>query len=321
MKKNTATTKKAPAKTKSSGKTTARQTANGRPIRREVWGLVCLVFGVIALLGCFGVSSIFTDAVRKLSAGLFGAGYVIFPFTLLIAFVVLMFHDGRPVRLRVFCAFMLTLLVGSMAHTVSCKLDLSGNVFELLKKLYLTGMAGTSGGAVAGLIAQLLSAAISKVGAMLLFIVLLLLCLLTTLNMTIPGIVRAIRQRPRLEYEKPKREHVDPAKMIVDHVAQKQIERTEKKRAAEFDVPVDDVPAAQPKKEKRSHGVISPDQFLTGQQEMPEVAAEPAAEVPVVEEHPAEVSAEVQELLENEPQKIKKEEVQQETILVAQEIE
>ena len=37
----------------------------------------------------------------------------------------------------------------------------------------------------------------------------LLLELITTLNMTISGIITAIRDRPRPEYDEPKREHPD----------------------------------------------------------------------------------------------------------------
>ena len=47
-------------------------------------------------------------------------------------------------------------------------------------------------------------------------VIALLLSLLSTLNMSIPGIVRAIRQRPRLEYDAPAKEQVDPAKVLVE---------------------------------------------------------------------------------------------------------
>ena len=299
-----------------------------RPIRREVWGVVCLIFGVIALLGCFGVSSIFTSAIRNLSAGLFGAGYVVFPFTLLIAAVILIFHEGRPVRLRVICAFLLTFLIGAMAHTVGCKVTFSTDFFKFLTELYTTGVEGTSGGVVAGLIAKLLSAAISNVGTMILFVILLLFSLLSTLNMSITGIVRAIRQRPRLEYEASKKEQVDPAKVIVDHVAQKHIERVQKKRAAEFDIPVEDdepTPVPTPKKQLKREGVISPDQFIAEQRRLSEVIKEQEAVENDVQEEPVDepitVSPAVQELIDNEPQKVKKEEVEQETVLIAQEIE
>jgi len=309
-----------------------------RPVRREVWGIVCLLLAVISLLGCFGVESFFTSSITDLSKGLFGGGYAVMPVSLAICFAVLMFHDGRPVRLRVVCALLISVILGAVVHAVACKNPPEWSVFPMLKALYLGGLAGETGGAVSGLIATLLIAAISKIGTMILLIILLLLSLLTSLNMTVLGIIRAIRQRPRLEYDAPQKEHADPAKVIVDHVANKRIERQEKKlRASEYNIPIDGEEKTQTKPQGRSaerKKVQSPDEYLleqsrVAQKSEPMVpfytdAAVPASQ-PVPAEEPmsmmSEVSPEVRAILDEEPQKIKKEEVHQETIMVAQEIE
>ena len=114
----------------------------------------------------------------------------------------------------------------------------------------------------------MLSAIISRIGAVILLLCALLMELITCLNMTIGGIITAIRERPRVAYEEPQREHPDPAKVIVDHVAQKQIERTERKRSrmSEFDLPIDDPPmpvreGTQPQQADRRE-LVSPDQYV-----------------------------------------------------------
>jgi len=331
------------AKNKSGRKTPqpAPEARKRRPVRREVWGIVCLLLAVISLLGCFGVESFFTSSVTGLSKGLFGGGYAVMPVSLAICFAILMFHDGRPVRLRVVCALLISVILGAVVHAAACKNPPEWSVFPMLKALYLGGLAGETGGAVSGLVAMVLIAAISKIGTMILLIILLLLSLLTSLNMTVLGIIRAIRQRPRLEYDAPKKEHADPAKVIVDHVANKRIERQEKKRrASEYNVPIDgELKTQQPQEKAPGRKKIqSPDEYLLEQSRaaqkqeqpapaMPEpevpapVSAQPAEPVEEVQPLIPDVSPEVQAILDEEPQKIKKEEVRQETIMVAQEIE
>jgi len=316
------TTNKKTGRTQSARGTQKKaQKRQGRPIRRELWALICLVMTVLSLLGCFGVKSWLTSGVNLLSKGLMGGGYVILPLSLLLAAVILMFHDGRPVRLRVACAFLLAVTIGSLAHTIACKNPPSWGVFSMLKELYLGGIAGKNGGVISGLIGMILTVSISKIGAIFVLVIALLMELMACMNITLLGLIRAIQQRPRLEYDAPKREHADPAKVLVDRVANRQIqhqrEKIERRRAAEeFNIPVDDTRVERPVKKP----VRSPDQFVL--EESGQVAIETEDKTPItVPEMPKEVVPQVQAVLEEEPQKLNKEEVQQETILVAQEIE
>lgn len=302
------------------------ESKNIRPIRREIWGGVCLVLAIVALLSCFGVDSFLTNLIANLSLGLFGAGFYVLPFVLVWAFVILAFHDGRPVRLRLFCTFALVAAIGAVVHVFACKEPPAWGLYSMLRDLYLGGVSGSTGGAISGLIGMLLAWAVSKLGAAAFLIVAIIFALLTSLNMTIPGIIRAIRQRPRAEYEAPKTEHPDPAEVIVNHVAQRHMEQTQKRRArvSDFDIPVDDpvapvhVEKPAPVK-KTAAGVKSPDQLIMEQQASEGIIT-PQKDVPA-QDVPAEISPEVRSVLESEPQKVKKEEVQRETILVAQEIE
>ena len=237
-----------------------------RPIRREVGACVCLFLGVFTILCCFGVDAVILNLMTGLFKGLLGAGFYILPFSFLMGFVILLLHDGRPVALRVTCAFLLAVTIGALVHIFS-----GGDVpwgAGIVGELWSGGIAGTSGGLLSGLLAQTLSAIISRIGAVILLLCALLMELITCLNMTIGGIITAIRERPRVAYEEPQREHPDPAKVIVDHVAQKQIERTERKRSrmSEFDLPIDDPPmpvreGTQPQQADRRE-LVSPDQYV-----------------------------------------------------------
>src|SRR5699024_10760513 len=91
---------------RSTGKSAASRSraaakSSRRPIRREVGAFVCLALAALLLLGLFGVKAFLISPLMDLVRGLVGAGIYVLPFSLLAAFLILLFHDGRPVRLRV----------------------------------------------------------------------------------------------------------------------------------------------------------------------------------------------------------------------------
>ena len=298
------TRKSRASKAASNKRTPAAPAATAKkPIRREIGGSICLLFSILSLLACFGVDSWLTSPISHLSRGLFGSGFYILPFALLMGFIILVFHDGRPVRLRLTCTFLLVLTFGAMMHTFVCKVSPEWSFVPMLKGLYTGGLSGAMGGVLGGLLSMVLTGIGSKFFSVPVLLIALILELLTSFNMTVIGIIRAIQQRPRLEYDEPEKEHPDPAKVLVEHVAQKQMQR-KKASISDIDLPVDDTDIPAPvKPEKKT--IKSPDQFIL-EQEMDEQA---------------EISPEVQAVLDEEPQKMKKEEVQKETLMVAQEIE
>ena len=327
--------KKTSAASKNSAKAKAdlakKAAKQRRPIRREVSAFACLVVSVLIMLGLFQVKAVgitlVTDGVRAVM----GAGVYLMPFALLLDFVILLFHDGRPVRLRVASTFFACMCVGILAHLFVCKAEIAWE-FPMVVQLWKTGVAGESGGLIAGLIAMLLELVISKVGAVILCVVLLALSVLTAFNMTVGSLIRAIRNRPRAEYAPPAKEHPDAAETFVNHVATKQIERAERKRGtiAEFDLPVDEPPVV--KKEKKTAKASDP--FLESLKQAEElkmpvvkpVEAEPEPEtfeeIPLVVKK-AEPDPEPEPLLPLDPdmpQKVKKEEAQQEAMKIASEI-
>ena len=245
-------------KTTGGGRSTGKSTARGRagaksavrPIRREVWAFVCLFLAALLLLGLFGVQAFLISPLVDLVRGLIGSGIFVLPFSLLAAFLILLFHDGRPVRLRVSCALGVSLGVGILGHLFAATAEIEWG-FPMVVELWKTGVEHTSGGVIAGFLAMLLRDCISLAGATVLTVILMVVALLFTFRLTIPGLFRAYRERPRPEYEPPQREHADPAKVLVDHVASRQIQKTERRRSAiaDFDIPVDEPVLPPPPKE------------------------------------------------------------------------
>ena len=250
---------------RSTGKSAASRSraaakSDRRPIRREVGAFVCLGLAALLLLGLFGVEAFLISPLMDLVRGLVGAGIYVLPFSLLAAFLILLFHDGRPVRLRVSCALGVSLGVGILGHLFGAEAEISWG-FPMVVELWETGVEQASGGVIAGFLAMLLRDSISLAGATVLVVILMLLALLFTFRLTIPGLFRAYRARPKPEYAPPQREHADPAQTLVNHVAARQQQKAERRRSsiADFDIPLDDpvvqpAPKAQepPKKQKKA---------------------------------------------------------------------
>lgn len=316
-----------------------------KPIRREVGAFVCLAAAGLIMLGLFQAEGFLTVPLVSFIMGLMGAGVYILPFALLLDFVVLLFHDGRPVRLRVISGWVVTLCVGMLVHLLGCKEVFTWGL-PMVTQLWKTGIAGTSGGVLAGLLSMLLALGIHKIGAVILCIICLIIFALLSFNMTVGGVVRAIRSRPRVEYAPPVREHRDPAEVAVEHVSQRQLERAERKHehVSNFDIPVDDAPVdVKPERKKRGRKQMVPEDIDLEVSALPESIVESADDpfdtviLDIQEQQSAPLvvkkerqTAESVDSAETEvpllpldpdmPQKVKKEEAQQEAMKIASEI-
>ena len=128
-----------------------------RPIRREVGAVACLLLAIFSAFGYFHIQAIFIDFFCGLVKGLIGYGYWLLPPMLLVASGILVFHRGRPVRLRVWCALLTPVLVGCLLHLILTRGSYEWSL-ELVKTLWSQGEALKSGGVVSGLIALALGA-------------------------------------------------------------------------------------------------------------------------------------------------------------------
>lgn len=244
-----------------------------KPIRREVGAVICLLLAFFSAFGYFHMNALFIDFFCSLLKGLFGYGFWFAPPMLAVSSYILAFHRGRPVRLRLWCALLTPMVLGSIVHLF---LAAQGFVFSgtAIQDLWTQGLSLQSGGTVSGLIAEALILVFSKVGTALILIVIQLLLFLGAFRLSIPEIVDAVRNRPRPEYEYVEEESVPEGG---DTRGIKAPER----RRNNIDIPVDDTSSPQPAESKprsflsgrdrlfnRKSAVLPPDQVLTGAKPM-----------------------------------------------------
>ena len=147
------TAKKSTASRKS--QTSSRSQPAKKPIRREVWALVCVCLALFTFIGCFRIDALFITYFCGFVKGLIGYGYYILPLALLGCACILILHHGRPVRARTICMLCVPVTIGALAHLFLCKLELDGiRVTELLPVLYENGKEMLCGGLICGFFAE-----------------------------------------------------------------------------------------------------------------------------------------------------------------------
>lgn len=199
---STSTQKKpGPKKKKSTASRGGRKTEPQRqPIRREVWGLILLLLALCVCVSYFGVEAIFIDWFALLLKGLFGYGYWLTAPALLLASLILLFHHGRPVRLRVTCTLLLPVVLGSLCHMAAASFRYSPSP-AVLRDLWLSGVELKSGGAISGMLAEGSVALFSKVASIILFTALFVVLLTVSLRLTVGALLEKHRSRPQYEEE------------------------------------------------------------------------------------------------------------------------
>ncbi len=146
-------------------------------------------------------------------------------------FIIHAFSGKRPIRMRTFCLGMFVLICGCIGHIFSGSIE---NSFTLntISQFYIDGISGASGGVLCGIFTHLIY---WLCGRWITYIVLILGALLTLLagmQITIPSIIRAVRNRPRAEWESAEEEKPEPASIVVNHIANKRIEHINQKKQA-----------------------------------------------------------------------------------------
>ena len=166
--------------------------------------------------------------------GLFGqaAFYMAIPGFLLM-FYIHAFSGKKPILMRSICLGVFMLCFGCISHWW-CIYYLGidpqlGSGFEWVKDIWRGGIQGTTGGLICGGLAELLLLLFNEILTLIALVFACVLTLMASFNITIVSIVRAIQNRPRDEVAT-ERENKDPASFVVDFIAQKRIERKERKR-------------------------------------------------------------------------------------------
>lgn len=238
-------------------KTTGKQPAPSPSAqnRRELVGLLCILLAILCAICWFRTDAFIISGLTKLICGLGGpVTRYLLPLVLVYAALLLFGRRRKPITWRIVSAATLLLTLSALYQLIFCDVHSYG-------ALYQSGIRGLSGGLLPGSIALLLSSAITRVGAVIVFLLLMLHQLLALMRISLNSLITAIKNRP---HEEPEEEEEDAAERLVQHVSARHRAHQERRRAADFDLPVDDpllppeTHGQQPRKKRR----LSPDAFL-----------------------------------------------------------
>ncbi len=266
QKKSTAA--KTAAKRQTRSKTTRAKAKAKQPqdrtSARYIMVLVFLLMTVVTGFACFSSEGLFLVGTKAFLSGLVGrVGLYLMPFLFLGLSIILAFLWKKHLVRRCLCAVLTLIHIAAIVHLLTRNLVLPGGA-AMVGALYTSGASGVGGGVLGGLLAALFNVAFGRVLSVILLFLLGLLCALCVVDITVLALVRAFRDRPRPEYDDEEDEE-EPAAKVVNHFATRHVERVERKRRAfDYDIPVDDVsPAAAGKKtgEKKTR-MRSPDQVV-----------------------------------------------------------
>jgi len=224
------------------------------PVRREIWALVLLALALFVVVSYFGGEAVFVDIVAKLLKGILGYGYWLTAPAMMIAGIILLFHRGRPVYLRVICALLLPLIGSSLCHMILVEPAASESI---IKDLWNAGLAVKSGGVIAGGLAIIFVKLFSKVASIIIFMAVFVAAGMMACKISLLELVERYRNRPRYE-EVPEPEPAPPPRK--KEPAIRTVQTTGKTSRADFDIPLDgeELPAKpeEPKEEKKS-GILT----------------------------------------------------------------
>ena len=217
---------------KSVGKTNPKQEVkeSAVPVRliSSVVFFVCFVVFAIILFACEGALLTF---IQKLVHGLIGRiGFIVSIPVLLYLFYIHAFSGKRPVTMRTICLAAFVLVCGCISHLNDIPETMPKGL-TLFSELYKSGLTGMNGGVICGLLAIGIHWLCGSIVSYFLLIAAALLVLLGGMNITIPGLVKAYRDRPRANWEEEEeQQQEEPAAVVVNHIATKRIEHLEQKR-------------------------------------------------------------------------------------------
>ena len=247
-------------KSGSTAKKKTPDTPKKAPVVRTEYDQALPANGVIAAtsLGLF-ILLLFTavnpdGAVLKLilsfMLGLLGpVGFYFLIPGLLYIFAMHTFGRKSHVRMRMFCTLAFVLLCGIFYHMTLPQRALSSGL-AAIGDLYTGGTNGTTGGLICGGLGVILRWAFGNAVSYILLVILAVLSLMGSIRITVGSLIRAIRNRPRDEEDELEEEleEVDPAAVVVNHIANRRIEysrqRRERLEVANQPVLIEESPAA-----------------------------------------------------------------------------
>ena len=202
---------------------------------RLISSVVLLGLGVLFAILLFTSDGVLLKFVNQFVHGMIGrTGFVVAIPVLFYLFFIHAFSGKRPIKLRTVCLVVFVLLCGCISHLNDIP-EVYPKFFEMIKGLYSAGVMGMTGGVLCGLIATGIHWLCGKIVSYIILVVAAIVMLLGGMGITLPGLIRAYRERPRAQWEEEEAEMPveEPATAVVNHLANKRIEYLEQKRLRE----------------------------------------------------------------------------------------
>ena len=231
------------AKKKSgSGKSTSKKNKNTEPVKtnpneslnipmRYTMAALCLILFVLFLVIALNPEGALIKLIASFLLGLVGkTAFLVSIPALLYLFVILAFSKNRPVLMRSICVVAFVLICGCISHLV-LNPEIPENLLSAFVFLYEGGSMGTTAGIFCSGIGFAVEYLCGTVLSYIVFVVAAIIVLLAAMQITLASLVRAIRNRPRADWELEEAEPEEPAAVVVNTIAKKRIEHLEQKRA------------------------------------------------------------------------------------------
>ena len=213
---------------------------------RYAFAVFCGILLLIFISVFFSDEGLILQWVVSVFSGLFGryVYYISIPVLIYLIWIQLS-SRGHRVRGRSFCMMGFSLIFGCLSHMVLSP-ELTEEGIHRISELYRTGIPGSSGGVICGLVAEVLTAGFGPIFTYVSLIILAAVCLMVGVQLNIPGIlmacfntVRSLFQniRDRMtpdddmddyeEYEVDEENTPGPWNRLWDRIASKNTDQTE----------------------------------------------------------------------------------------------
>ena len=182
------------------------------PIRRELGAVVFLFLAVFVVISHYNADGKFIVFFANLIKGLIGWGFWLTMPAFLMAAIILGFHKGQPVALRVTSALMIPIIAAALGSLFfyTGTTD-TADMQALTGALFEQGQSLQSGGVIGGLIAIGLENAFSLYGAMPVLLVLLIFFTVKCFNGSFIKAFGKARERAAVKYDPAMYEKKRPA--------------------------------------------------------------------------------------------------------------
>ena len=208
-----------------------------------VTAIVSLLLFVVFVFISVKPDGALLKVIQSVVLGLIGqAGFYFAIPACLYLFVINTFGRRSAVTMRSVFVVIFVFLSGCIYH-LAVQTQGTASGIALIRDLYQGGQDGISGGVLCGGAAMLIRWACGVPLSFVLCILGAVLSLLGAMQITIPSIVRAISNRPRDEFDEEEEEdYIEPAAIVVNHIANKKIEQKRQRRQQRLEIPEPEAP-------------------------------------------------------------------------------